>query len=94
MTKKKNTWKNPLAIWGAKGGNYEVPTPPYKDPHEIWKKTNSYKVPIKKIGRFHYEYKSSNHGNKIWNRLRWWPTRRTILSVSYTHLTLPTILRV
>ena len=79
MTKKKNTWKNPLAIWGAKGGNYEVPTPPYKDPHEIWKKTNSYKVPTKKIGRFHYEYKSSNHGNKIWNRLRWWPTRRTIL---------------
>ncbi|GIS66367.1 MAG: hypothetical protein CM1200mP5_1510 [Candidatus Pelagibacterales bacterium] len=48
MTKKKNTWKNPLAIWGAKGGNYEVPTPPYKDPHEIWKKTNSYKVPKKK----------------------------------------------
>ena len=42
MTKKKNTWKNPLAILGAKGGNYEVPTPPYKDPHEIWKKTNDY----------------------------------------------------
>ena len=80
MSKNKKTWKNPLANWGVKGGNYEVSTPPYKDPHEIWKKTISYKVPITKIGRFHYEYKSSNHGNKIWNRLRWWPTRRTILS--------------
>ena len=79
MSKNKNTWKNPLANWGTKGGNYEVPTPPYTDPHEIWKKTNSYNVPITKIGRFHYEYKSSNHGNKIWNRLRWWPTRITIL---------------
>jgi len=80
VSKNKKTWKNPLANWGVKGGNYEVSTPPYKDPHEIWKKTISYKVPITKIGRFHYEYKSSNHGNKIWNRLRWWPTRRTILS--------------
>ena len=65
MSKNKKTWKNPLANWGVKGGNYEVSTLPYKDPHEIWKKTISYKVPITKIGRFHYEYKSSNHGNKI-----------------------------
>jgi len=79
MSKNKNTWKNPLANWGSKGGNHEVPTPVYTDPHEIWKKTNSYSVPATKIGRFHYEYKSSNHGNKIWNRFRWWPTRRTIL---------------
>tara|TARA_B100000780_G_scaffold269350_1_gene228077 strand:- start:1000 stop:2646 length:1647 start_codon:yes stop_codon:yes gene_type:complete len=79
MSKNKNTWKNPLANWGSKGGNHEVPTPVYTDPHEIWRKTNSYSVPATKIGRFHYEYKSSNHGNKIWNRFRWWPTRRTIL---------------
>ena len=79
MSKNKNTWKNPLANWGSKGGNHEVPTPVYTDPHEIWKKTNSYSVPATKIGRFHYEYKSSNHGNKIWNRFRWWPTRRTVL---------------
>ena len=79
MSKNKNTWKNPLANWGSKGGNHEVPTPVYTDPHEIWKKTKSYSVPTTKIGRFHYEYKSSNHGNKIWNRFRWWPTRRTIL---------------
>lgn len=79
MSQSKNTWKNPLSIWDSKGGNHEVSTPSYKDPHEIWKKTNSYKVPLTKIGRFHYEYKSSNHGSKIWNRIRWWPTRRTIL---------------
>ena len=28
--KKKKTWKNPLAVWGAKGGNHEVPTPEWK----------------------------------------------------------------
>ena len=78
-TKKQITWKNPLVLWGASGGNYEVPTIPQKDPSEIWKKTKSFKVPITKIGRFHYEYKSSNHGSKLWNRTRWWPTRRTIL---------------
>ena len=78
-TKKKITWKNPLALWGASGGNYEVPTITHKDPSEIWEKTKSFIVPITKIGRFHYEYKSSNHGSKLWNRTRWWPTRRTIL---------------
>ena len=73
-TKKQITWKNPLALWGASGGNYEVPTIPHKDPSEIWKKTKTFKVPITKIGRFHYEFKSSNHGSKLWNRTRWWPT--------------------
>ena len=80
IKKKKNkTWKNPLAVWGSKGGNHEVPTPEYKNPHQIWRDTKAFKVPTSKIGRFHYEYKSTNHGEKIWNRLRWWPTRRTIL---------------
>ena len=65
MSKKKNTWKNPLSLWGSRDENYEVSTPVWKNPHEIWKKTNSYSVPTTKIGRFHYEYKSSNHGNKI-----------------------------
>jgi len=78
-TKKRKIWKNPLAVWGAKGGNHEVPTPEWKNPHQIWRDTKAFKVPTTKIGRFHYEYKSSNHGEKIWNRLRWWPTRRTIL---------------
>ena len=53
-TKKKITWKNPLALWGASGGNYEVPTITHKDPSEIWEKTKSFIVPITKIGRFHY----------------------------------------
>ena len=68
-TKKRKTWKNPLAVWGAKGGNHEVPTPEWKNPHQIWRDTKAFKVPTTKIGRFHYEYKSSNHGEKIWNRL-------------------------
>ena len=67
-TKKRKTWKNPLAVWGAKGGNHEVATPEWKNPHQIWRDTKAFKVPTTKIGRFHYEYKSSNHGEKIWNR--------------------------
>ena len=58
-TKKTKTWKNPLAVWGAKGGNHEVPTPEWKNPHQIWRDTKAFKVPTTKIGRFHYEYKRS-----------------------------------
>tara|TARA_B100001179_G_scaffold120447_1_gene86085 strand:- start:179 stop:463 length:285 start_codon:yes stop_codon:yes gene_type:complete len=51
-TKKKITWKNPLALWGASGGNYEVPTITHKDPSEIWEKTKSFKVPKQKLEDF------------------------------------------
>jgi len=57
----------------------KYPPLPIKILVKFGKKTKSFKVPITKIGRFHYEYKSSNHGSKLWNRTRWWPTRRTIL---------------
>ena len=43
-TKKRKTWKNPLAVWGAKGGNYEVATPEWKNPHQIWRETKAFKV--------------------------------------------------
>jgi len=78
---KKSTWKNPLAKWGAKGGNYEVPTVRVEDPRSIWWQNTSYKVPLYKVGRFKYIHKWSNHGNRLWKRLRYWPTRRTILLI-------------
>ena len=49
-TKKTKTWKNPLAVWGAKGGNHEVPTPEWKNPHQIWRDTKAFKVPTTKVG--------------------------------------------
>ena len=79
MTERKKIWRNPLSVWKKKNEPEQVKTIEYKDPNEIWKKTNSYKVKTSKVGRLHYEFKSSNHGEKVWNRARWWPTRRTIL---------------
>ena len=75
------TWKNPLAVWGAKGGNYEVPTIRVKDPKSVWDKNTAYKVPLHKVGRFKYIHKWRNHGSRLWKRLRWWPTRRTLLLI-------------
>ncbi len=78
---RKYTWKNPLAVWGAKGGNYEVPTIRVDDPRSEWEQNTAYKVPLYKVGRFKYIYKWANHGGRLWKRLRWWPTRRTVLLI-------------
>lgn len=74
-------WKNPLAVWGAKGGNYEVPSIRVEDPRTVWRKTTSYKAPLHKVGRFKYIHKWANHGKRLWKRQRWWPTRRSVLLI-------------
>jgi len=81
MSKKNYTWKNPLAVWGAKGGNYEVPSIKVEDPRAVWDKNKTYQVVLYKVGRFKYIYKWKNHGARLWKRLRWWPTRRTLLHI-------------
>ncbi len=79
IKKEHYTWKSPLAVWGAKGRNYEVPTIRVEDPRSIWDKNTSYKVPLYKVGRLKYIHKWANHGSRLWQRRRWWPTRRTLL---------------
>lgn len=74
-------WKNPLAVWGAKGGNYEVRSIRVSDPAAIWEKNKSSKVPMHKVGRYKYIHKWRNHGNRLWKRQRWWPTRRSVLLI-------------
>ncbi|MBT8113041.1 MAG: branched-chain amino acid ABC transporter permease [Gammaproteobacteria bacterium] len=81
MSKKNYTWKNPLAVWGAKGGNYEVPSIKVEDPRSVWDKNKTYQVALYKVGRFKYIYKWKNHGARLSKRLRWWPTRRTLLHI-------------
>ena len=81
MSKKNYTWKNPLAVWGAKGGNYEVPSIKVEDPRSVWDKNKTYQVALYKVGRFKYIYKWKSHGARLWKRLRWWPTRRTLLHI-------------
>ena len=75
------SWKNPLAVWGAKGGNHEVPTIKIEDPKTVWDDHTSYETPLYKIGRLKYIHKWANHGSRLWERHRWWPTRRSVLLI-------------
>lgn len=75
------TWINPLAVWGAKGGNYEVPSNQVGDPSDVWRENTGYKVPTSKVGRLKHYHIWDNHNEKLWKRLRWWPTRRHLLHV-------------
>jgi branched-chain amino acid transport system permease protein len=75
------TWKNPLAVWGTATGNTEVPTLPVSDPRDIWRETTAFKVPTYPVGRLKYFLIWANHGEKTWDRTRWWPTRRNILNI-------------
>ena len=79
--KARYTWKNPLAVWGAKGGNHEVDTIHPGDPREVWDDNTSYKVPTYGVGRFKYIHKWKSHAGRRWKRTRWWPTRRTLLLI-------------
>jgi branched-chain amino acid transport system permease protein len=74
-------WRNPLSVWGAKGGNYEVPSIAVPDPRSVWDENTAYKVRLHKVGRMkHYVIWPANAG-RLWQRWRWWPTRRNLLHV-------------
>ncbi len=75
------TWRNPLSVWGAKGGNHEVPSIRVPDPRDVWRENTAFKVNTYKVGRFKYYHKWKNHGTDLWTRRRWWPTRRSILLI-------------
>ena len=70
------TWRNPLANWGAEGAVEALPTIPFRSPQETWDATRQSKVPMLPVGRLRYYYKWPGHGSRLWNRLRYWPTRR------------------
>jgi branched-chain amino acid transport system permease protein len=75
------TWKNPLAVWGTDTGNAEVPTVRASDPRAVWRKTTAFKVPTHPVGRLKHFLIWPNHGEKTWDRTRWWPTRRNLLNI-------------
>jgi branched-chain amino acid transport system permease protein len=78
-------WRNPLSVWGAKGGNHEVPSIPVPDPRSVWDENTEYKVKTHKVGRMkHYVIWPANAG-RLWNRFRWWPTRRNLLHIRGLH---------
>ncbi len=75
------TWKNPLSVWDGGGVNDEVPTIRVPDPRSVWQENTAYKVPTHKVGRYKYYHKWANHGARLWDRWRWWPTRRSVLLI-------------
>ncbi|SIT80124.1 branched-chain amino acid ABC transporter permease [Pontibaca methylaminivorans] len=72
-------WHNPLTPWGAK--TTDIPTIAAPDCSEVWDANTEYKAKTYKVGRLKHYIIWPNHGQKIWDRLRWWPTRRNLLHV-------------
>jgi branched-chain amino acid transport system permease protein len=76
-----NSWRNPLYLWDAKGAVEELPANPHRNPQESWDKTRESKVPLLPVGRLRYYYKWPGHGAALWNKIRYWPTRRRMLHI-------------
>jgi hypothetical protein len=73
------TWKDPYSSWDPEGSIEEIPTNEWKSPESSWDAARVYKVPTHLVGRLRYYYKWPGHGGNLWSRLRYFPTRRTVL---------------
>lgn len=73
------TWLNPLTPWGAE--NEELPTVQAPDAGEVWRANTAYKAKTYKVGRLRHYVIWPNHGERLWSRWRWWPTRRNVLDI-------------
>ncbi|WP_029554232.1 branched-chain amino acid ABC transporter permease [Verminephrobacter aporrectodeae] len=76
-----NTWRNPLFGWGVDRAEAETPAQPYRPPQEPWDATRESKAPMLPVGRLRYYYKWGGHGDSLWNKIRYWPTRRRVLHI-------------
>lgn len=74
-------WINPLAAWGTATGNEAAESITVPDPATPWHKNIAYKVRTYPVGRLRYFKIWNAHGDATWNRTRWWPTRRNLLSI-------------
>ncbi len=72
-------WHNPLSPWGAK--TTDIPTVAATDCSDVWDANTEYKAKTYKVGRLKHYVIWPNHGQRMWTRLRWWPTRRNLLHV-------------
>lgn len=73
------TWRNPLTPWGAATTELTSVQPP--DAGEVWDANVAYKAKTYLVGRLKHYVIWPNHGQTLWNRGRWWPTRRNFLSI-------------
>jgi branched-chain amino acid transport system permease protein len=74
-------WINPLSVWGTSEGLDEVASVTTPNPREVWDDNTEYKVKTHKVGRLKHYIVWPAHGEKLWSRWRWWPTRRNMLHI-------------
>lgn len=74
-------WRNPLSVWGGKRDATEFPRKPWHSHQQTWEKARQSKVKLLPVGRLRYWYKPAGHAAELWNRLRYWPTRRRVLDI-------------
>lgn len=74
-------WQNPLAVWDTRGKEGKVASIPVPDPATAWDDQKEYKAKTYKLGRLKHYHIWANHGERTWNRMRWWPTRRNLLNI-------------
>lgn len=76
-TLKRITWVNPRAPWGDTADNLETVQAP--DAREVWDATTEFDARTYKVGRLKHYIVWPAHGDRLWSRFRWWPTRRNLL---------------
>ncbi|MGY3610300.1 MULTISPECIES: ABC transporter permease subunit [unclassified Bradyrhizobium] len=77
----KAKWRNPRFTWDPTQEVEELPTVPFRSHQEIWESTRVSKTRLLPVGRLRYYYKWPGHGSAVWNRSRYWPTRRRVLRI-------------
>ncbi|KSV73610.1 hypothetical protein N183_24555 [Sinorhizobium sp. Sb3] len=74
-------WINPLSVWGTAEGLDQVQSVTTPNPRDTWNANKTYKTKTYKVGRLKWHIVWPNHGQKVWARWRWWPTRRNVLGI-------------
>jgi branched-chain amino acid transport system permease protein len=59
----------------------EAPTNPFLSHQTTWNETRAFKPRMYRVGRLRYYYKWPSHGDRLWWRTRYWPTRRRVLQI-------------
>jgi branched-chain amino acid transport system permease protein len=76
-----STWIDPVACPYPEVGTREGPTHPNLSPQPTWNETTRVRPRMHLVGRLRYYYKWPGHGDRLWWRTRYWPTRRRVLNI-------------
>ncbi|MCK1722420.1 branched-chain amino acid ABC transporter permease [Bradyrhizobium sp. 141] len=75
------TWRNPLFVWDGSQEAEKLPTPTFVSHQEIWEATRASRAKLLPVGRLRYYHKWAGHGQNLWRRSRYFPTRRRVLRI-------------